>query len=79
MLPKDFSDYTATLFGDTRWQRYLASFDEPTPISIRVNPFKVAYHRADDAMGGNACKPPTSQPSLRCSGEMSLGAGTHGG
>ena len=60
MLPKDFSDYTATLFGDARWQRYLASFDEPTPISIRVNPFKVAYHRADDAMGGNACKPPTS-------------------
>ncbi|MGM9712699.1 MAG: hypothetical protein ACI3Y5_01085 [Prevotella sp.] len=42
MLPKDFVDYTAPLFGDKRWLKYLASFSEAVPVSIRVNPFKVS-------------------------------------
>lgn len=40
-LPKEFEDYTRTLVGEDRWQRYIAAFDEPTPVSIRLNPFKV--------------------------------------
>lgn len=60
MLPNDFSDYTASLFGEDRWKRYLTSFEEPTPVSVRINPFKVAYHREDNEVGGNACKPPAS-------------------
>lgn len=41
MLPKDFQTYTEQLIGSERWQRYLAAFDEPVPVSIRLNPFKV--------------------------------------
>lgn len=39
-LPPEFTTYTSQLFGDVRWRRYLDAFNEPTPVSIRVNPFK---------------------------------------
>ena len=39
-LPKEFIEYTSALFGAERWQRFVDSFDEPTPVSIRLNPFK---------------------------------------
>ena len=42
LLPPDFINYTSALFGEERWQRYLASFDEPVPVSIRINPYKEA-------------------------------------
>ena len=45
MLPKDFTDYTSTLFGKERWERYLASFEGNVPVSVRYNPFK---KREDD-------------------------------
>lgn len=41
-LPEDFTAYTKVLFGDERWERYVAAFNEPTPVSIRLNPFKKA-------------------------------------
>ena len=41
-LPEDFITYTRELFGDAVWQQYLHSFDEPTPVSVRLNPFKPA-------------------------------------
>ena len=41
VFPKEFTEYTSLLFGEERWQRYLASVDEPVPVSIRYNPFKV--------------------------------------
>lgn len=41
MLPKEFIEYTSALFGAERWQRFIDSFDEPIPVSIRLNPFKV--------------------------------------
>ena len=28
------------MFGEAVWQQYLHSFDEPTPVSVRLNPFK---------------------------------------
>ena len=39
-LPKEFVDYTSSLFGEERWKNYLASFDESVPVSVRLNPFK---------------------------------------
>ena len=39
-LPADFIDYTRSLFGEERWQRYLSAFSESAPVSIRLNPFK---------------------------------------
>ena len=30
------------MFGETVWQQYLHSFEEPTPVSVRLNPFKPA-------------------------------------
>lgn len=44
MLPKEFIDYTSAIFGEERWQRFLDSFDEPTPVSIRFNPYKSPSH-----------------------------------
>ena len=40
MLPEEFITYTRELFGEAVWQQYLHSFDEPTPVSVRLNPFK---------------------------------------
>ena len=40
MLPEEFISYTRELFGEAVWQQYLHSFDEPTPVSVRLNPFK---------------------------------------
>ena len=40
-LPKEFIDYTSSLFGEERWKNYLASFDESVPVSVRLNPFKM--------------------------------------
>ena len=39
-LPKEFIDYTSSLFGEERWKNYLASFKESVPVSVRLNPFK---------------------------------------
>lgn len=39
-LPHDFEAYTRPLFGDERWERYLASFGEEPPVSVRYNPLK---------------------------------------
>ena len=39
-LPQAFTDYTAALFGPQRWKRFVQAFEEPAPVSIRLNPFK---------------------------------------
>ena len=39
-LPQDFVTYTRELFGEEVWHKYLQSFEEPAPVSIRLNPFK---------------------------------------
>ena len=39
-LPKEFIDYTSSLFGEERWKNYLASFEDSVPVSVRLNPFK---------------------------------------
>lgn len=36
-LPSDFITYTKQLFGDELWAKYLASFEEATPVSIRLS------------------------------------------
>ncbi|MDE6152330.1 MAG: hypothetical protein K2G12_10155 [Prevotella sp.] len=39
-FPKEFIEYTSRLFGEERWQRFLDSFGQETPVSVRYNPFK---------------------------------------
>ena len=39
-LPPAFTDYTSALFGAERWARFLQAFDEPAPVSVRLNPWK---------------------------------------
>ena len=39
-LPKEFEDYTRGLFGEERYNRFLMSFQEKQPLSVRLNPFK---------------------------------------
>ena len=39
-LPVQFTDYTRQLMGDVRFERYLHSFEEEAPVSIRLNPKK---------------------------------------
>lgn len=45
MLPSEFSEYTSRIFGKERWEKYLRSFQEETPVSIRLNPFKADAKR----------------------------------
>ena len=40
-LPAAFSDYTRQLMGEERFERYLKSFEEDVPVSIRLNPMKI--------------------------------------
>ena len=39
-LPADFTASTRQLMGNERFERYLQSFEEPAPVSIRLNPKK---------------------------------------
>ena len=41
-LPAVFTETTRLLMGDERFERYLQSFEEEPPVSIRVNPKKIA-------------------------------------
>ena len=41
-LPAEFTEYTRQLMGEERFERYLLSFEEPAPVSIRLNPKKMA-------------------------------------
>ena len=41
-LPADFTTLTRRLMGDERFERYLKSFEEGAPVSIRLNPKKLA-------------------------------------
>ena len=40
LLPAAFIDNTRQLMGEERFERYLKSFEEDTPVSIRLNPKK---------------------------------------
>ena len=41
-LPELFTEYTRQLMGEERFERYLQSFGEDAPVSIRLNPKKLA-------------------------------------
>ena len=40
-LPAAFIEYTRQLMGENRFERYLKSFEEEAPVSIRLNPKKL--------------------------------------
>ena len=44
-LPLQFTEYTRQLMGAERFERYLESFEEPAPVSIRLNPKKMSEGR----------------------------------
>ena len=44
-LPKEFIHTTKALMGEERFERYLHSFEEDTPVSIRLNPAKMEEGR----------------------------------
>ena len=44
-LPLQFTEYTHQLMGAERFERYLKSFEEPVPVSIRLNPKKMSEGR----------------------------------
>ena len=44
-LPAIFTEKTRQLMGAERFERYLQSFEEDTPVSIRLNPLKMADGR----------------------------------
>jgi len=44
-LPSEFTESTRQLMGAERFERYLQSFEEATPVSIRLNPRKMADGR----------------------------------
>ena len=46
-LPVEFTTYTRQLMGDERFERYLRSFEEEAPVSIRLNPRKPAGQPVD--------------------------------
>ena len=47
-LPEVFTEQTRRIMGEELFAQYLASFDEPTPVSIRVNPFKTSILTSHD-------------------------------
>jgi 16S rRNA C967 or C1407 C5-methylase (RsmB/RsmF family) len=48
-LPQAFADYTRQMMGDERFERYLKSFGQEPPVSIRLNPRKAEGLTAIDA------------------------------
>ena len=46
-LPLQFTEYTRQLMGAERFERYLKSFEEPVPVSIRLNPKKMLEVRGE--------------------------------
>ena len=47
-LPREFTDYTRRLMGEERFERYMQSFSEDAPVSIRLNPHKASDMTAVD-------------------------------
>ena len=51
-LPAEFLQNTRLTMGDARFERYLSSFEELAPVSIRLNPLKApAGHAAGGGQG----------------------------
>ena len=48
-LPAAFTEKTRQLMGEQRFERYLQSFEEEPPVSIRLNPLKAVGMEAVDA------------------------------
>ena len=42
LLPKDFSSYTRRLMGEELFSQFSEGLDSPSPVSVRLNPYKSA-------------------------------------
>lgn len=45
-LPEQFETYTSRIMGEEMWEAYKKAFDEPQPVSVRVNPYKFSDTQA---------------------------------
>ena len=59
-LPEEFLQSTKSLFGEELFARYLDAFNEPAPVSIRINPYKM-----DDIAELTALSPCSAVPWCR--------------
>ena len=50
-LPAEFVHATEALMGRKSFERYLHSFEEDTPVSIRLNPMKTQGFAVADVQG----------------------------
>jgi len=55
-LPESFTHYTRQLMGEERFSRYLQSFCDETPVSIRLNPLKAEGLEAVGALPVAWCR-----------------------
>ena len=55
-LPATFSDHTRQLMGTERFERFLHSFEEEPPVSIRLNPLKTRDLQVTDGESVPWCR-----------------------
>ena len=55
-LPVEFIEYTRRLMGDERFERYLHSFEEDIPVSIRLNPKKSGEWKVESGERVDWCR-----------------------
>ncbi len=53
LLPETFTESCRQTMGDALFERYMRSFDEPVPVSIRTNPAKTGGGRRDKGDRGS--------------------------
>jgi 16S rRNA C967 or C1407 C5-methylase (RsmB/RsmF family) len=56
-LPEKFIQTTRQLMGDERFDRYLRAFDEPAPVSIRLNPKRFGVRGEKPVVSGGEAVP----------------------
>ena len=56
LLPEEFTRTTREVMGAARFERYLQSFEEDTPVSIRLNPRKSGKWRVENGEKIDWCR-----------------------
>lgn len=56
ILPRDFTDYTRKLMGDSLYGTFEKALDEEPPVSIRLNPFKADIAKRGQSMEGHGAR-----------------------
>ena len=65
-LPVLFTEYTRQLMGAERFERYLQSFEEDAPVSIRLNPLKTEVRGQRSEVRGKRLEVRDGEPVAWC-------------